>query len=147
MRSGRALLTGLVVCGRGGYRLRTQYAGRSNQPRYTCSANRTRLGEPRCQSLNAQALDEEVVRLTFQALMPPALEVSLRVADDLHHQREAARTLWRQRLERATYEAERAARQYHAVEPENRLVARSLEAVWEEKLRVQRTLSRSTSGS
>jgi hypothetical protein len=140
VRSGRALLAGLVVCGRCGYRLRTQYGGRSNQPRYTCSANQTRLGEPRCQSLNAQAVDEEVVRLTYQALVPPVLEVSLQVADDLHHQRDAARALWKQRLERASYEGERAARQYHAVEPENRLVARSLEAAWEEKLRVQRDL-------
>ena len=140
VRSGRALLAGMVVCGRCGYRLRTQYAGRSNQPRYTCSANRTRLGEPHCQSLNARALDEEVVRLTFQALMPPALEVSLQVAEDLHHQRDSARALWKQRLERAAYEVERAARQYHAVEPENRLVARSLEAAWEEKLRAQRDL-------
>ena len=80
------------------------------------------------------------MRLTFEALMPPALEVSLQVADDLHHQRDAARALWKQRLERAAYEAERAARQYHAVEPENRLVARSLEAAWEEKLRVRRDL-------
>src|SRR4051812_17441689 len=140
VRPGRALLAGLVVCSRCGYRLRTQYGGRSNQPRYNCSANRTRLGEPHCQSLNARSLDEEVVRLTFEALMPPALEVSLQVADDLHHQRDAAKTLWKQRLERATYEAERAARQYHAVEPENRLVARGLEAAWEEKLRVQREL-------
>ena len=140
VRSGRALLAGLVVCGRCGYRLRTQYGGRSNQPRYSCSANQTRLGEPRCQGLNAQALDEEVVRLTFQALMPPALEVSLQVADDLHHQRDAARALWKQRLERAAYEEERAARRYHAVEPENRLVGRSLEAAWEEKLRVRRDL-------
>jgi DNA invertase Pin-like site-specific DNA recombinase len=140
VRSGRALLAGLVVCARCGYRLRTQYGGRSSQPRYNCSANQTRLGEPRCQCLNARALDEEVVRLTFQALMPPALEVSLQVADDLHHQRDAARALWKQRLERAEYEAERAARQYRAVEPENRLVARSLEAAWEEKLRARRDL-------
>jgi DNA invertase Pin-like site-specific DNA recombinase len=140
VRPGRALLAGLVACARCGYRLRTQYGGRSNQPRYTCSANQSRLGEPHCQGLNARALDEEVVRLTFQALTPPALEVSLQVADDLDHQRDAARALWKQRLERADYEAERAARQYHAVEPENRLVARGLEATWEEKLRARREL-------
>ena len=140
VRSGRALLAGLVVCGRCGYRLRTQYGGRSSRPRYTCSAGQTRLGEPRCQCLNALGLDEEVVRLTFRALTPPALEVSLRVADDLYRQRESALTLWKQRLERADYEAERAARQYHAVEPENRLVARTLEAAWEETLRVRRDL-------
>jgi len=63
------------------------------------------------------------------------LDVSLQVAADIQGQREGAEKLWRQRLERSAYESDRAARQYHAVEPENRLVARSLERAWEEKLR------------
>jgi hypothetical protein len=42
---------------------------------------------------------------------------------------------WQQRLERARYAVERAARQYAAVEPENRLVARELEKGWEKALR------------
>jgi DNA invertase Pin-like site-specific DNA recombinase len=140
VRQGRALLAGLVVCGRCGHRLRTQYSGPATKPRYNCSANQSLYGGPRCQSLLAQALDDEVVRLTLRALMPSALEVSLQVAVDIQSQREEAHKLWHQRLERAAYEAERAARQYHAVEPENRLVVRTLEAAWEEKLRVQRNL-------
>lgn len=140
VRKGRALLAGLVVCGRCGYRFRTQYGGRGTQPRYTCSANQSRLGEQNCQSLAAKSLDDEVARLTLKALEPSALDVSLEVAQDIQQQRETAEKLWRQRLERAAYEAERTARQYHAVEPENRLVARTLEAAWEEKLRVQRDL-------
>jgi hypothetical protein len=128
VRGGRALLAGLVVCGRCQRRMRTQYAGPSNNPRYSCSANQTLYGDPRCQTLVAQALDDEVVRLTLTALQPSALEVSLHVASDIRKQRDDAEMLWRQRLERATYEAERAARQYHAVEPENCLVARTLEA-------------------
>jgi DNA invertase Pin-like site-specific DNA recombinase len=140
VRQGRALLAGLVVCGRCGRRLRTHYGSRANKPRYTCSANQSCYGEPRCQGLTAQALDDEVVRLTLKALQPAALDVSLRVASDIQGQRQEAEKLWRQRLERAAYEAERAGRQYHAVEPENRLVARTLEAAWEEKLRVQRDL-------
>jgi hypothetical protein len=86
----------------------------------------------------ARPLDDEVVRLTLQALQPSALDVSLQVAADIQGQREEAEKLWRQRLERAAYESERSARQYHAVEPENRLVARTLEAAWEEQLRAQR---------
>jgi len=74
------------------------------------------------------------------ALEPSALSVSCEVANDIQKQRQASETLWNQRLERAAYEAERAARHFHAVEPENRLVARSLEAAWEEKLRAQREL-------
>jgi DNA invertase Pin-like site-specific DNA recombinase len=140
VRRGRALLAGLVVCGRCGRCLRTQYSGPANNPRYNCSANHTLYGEPLCQSLSAQALDDEVARLTLKALQPSALDVSLQVAADIQKQREEAEKRWRQRLERATYEAQRAARQYHAVEPENRLVARTLEAAWEENLRVQRDL-------
>jgi DNA invertase Pin-like site-specific DNA recombinase len=135
VRRGRALLAGLLVCGRCGNRMCTQYCGPASLPRYFCAANRVVYGEPCCQGLAARALDDEVVRLTLIALMPTALEVSLQVAQDIQTQRAEAEAQWRQRLERATYEAERAARQYHAVEPENRLVARTLESAWEEKLR------------
>jgi DNA invertase Pin-like site-specific DNA recombinase len=138
VRRGRALLAGLVECNRCGRRLRTQYCGPANKPRYNCSANYTLYGEPRCQSLSAQALDDEVARLTLKALQPSALDVSLQVALDIQKQREQTERIWKQRLERAAYEADRAARQYHAVEPENRLVVRTLEAAWEEKLRLQR---------
>lgn len=138
VRSGRALLAGLVVCARCSRVLRTQYGSRASKARYSCSAKQTLYGEPRCQTMVAQPLDEEVVRLTLRALQPSSLEVSLQVAADIQRQREEAEKLWRQRLERATYEAERAARQYHAVEPENRLVARTLEAAWEKRLGVQR---------
>jgi DNA invertase Pin-like site-specific DNA recombinase len=141
IRRGRALLTGLVVCGRCGARMMTRYAGKASQPRYFCQAARVCYGAPRCQSLAARALDDEVVRLTLLALTPAALEVSLRVAADLRGQTEKAETQWRQKLERAGFEAERARRQYDAVEPENRLVARTLEAAWERKLRAYRELS------
>jgi DNA invertase Pin-like site-specific DNA recombinase len=143
VRRGRALLAGLLVCGRCGNRMGTQYCGPASQPRYFCAAKQVVYGEPRCQSLAARALDDEVVRLTLKALTPAALEVSLQVAQDILKQRTAAEAHWLQRLERAAYEAERAARQYHAVEPENRLVARTLESAWEEKLCVQRELQES----
>ncbi|MCC6629572.1 MAG: hypothetical protein IT340_19505 [Chloroflexi bacterium] len=68
------------------------------------------------------------------ALEPAALDRSLAAADRLQEEREAVTQLWQQRLERARYEADRAARHYHAVEPEHRLVARKLEREWEERL-------------
>src|SRR5262249_28795102 len=138
VRRGRALLAGLVVCARCGRCLRTQYGSRACKPRYSCTSGQALYGEPRCQTLAAQPLDEEVVRLTLTALQPSALDVSLRVAAGIQQQRAEVEKLWRQRLERAAYESERAPRQYHAVEPENRLVARTLEAAWDERLRAQR---------
>jgi DNA invertase Pin-like site-specific DNA recombinase len=139
-RRGRALLAGLVVCGRCGWRLLTRYAGKASQPRYCCQAKKIAYAQDACQSLSAKALDGEVVRLALLALEPSALEVSLRVAADLQRQHEQAEASWRQRLERAAYAAERSHRQYQAVEPENRLVARTLEAAWELALRQQRQL-------
>jgi hypothetical protein len=73
-------------------------------------------------------------------LEPAALELSLSAAEDIHRQRASIDEHWRQRLERAGYQADRAARQYHAVEPENRLVARELEARWEQALAERRQL-------
>jgi DNA invertase Pin-like site-specific DNA recombinase len=140
IRKGRALLTGLVVCGRCGYRLATCYCGWTSYPRYDCRAASTVYGEARCQGLAAAALDAEVVRLVLLALEPSALEVSLQVAGDLQAQHDAAEKLWQQRIERAKYEADRARRQYDNVEPENRLVARTVEAEWEKKLQTHREL-------
>jgi DNA invertase Pin-like site-specific DNA recombinase len=133
-REGRALLTGLVVCGRCGARMMTRYSGKASRPRYFCDAARVNYGGPRCQGLAARALDDEVARLALQALTPAALEVSLRVAADLRGQFDLAQGQWLRRLERARFEAERARRQFDAVEPENRLVARTLEAAWEQAL-------------
>ncbi|MGB3122273.1 MAG: recombinase family protein, partial [Pseudomonas sp.] len=90
VRRGRALLTGLVVCGRCGCRLRTQYGGRNSRPRYNCSTNKTRYGDEQCQSFAAEALDDEVARLTLKALEPSALDVSLEVAQDIQQQRDTA---------------------------------------------------------
>ena len=81
-----------------------------------------------------------MARLALAALTPAALEASLRVAADLQGQFDLAEGQWQLKLERARFEADRARRQYEAVEPENRLVARTLEAAWERKLRAHRDL-------
>src|SRR4029077_15685567 len=69
-----------------------------------------------------------------------ALELSLAAADDVEQERARLHRNWQQQVERARYEAERARRQYDAVEPENRLVARELERRWEGALKEQRRL-------
>jgi uncharacterized protein YndB with AHSA1/START domain len=81
-----------------------------------------------------------MARLVLEAVQPAALEVSLAVAADIEAERAALERHWQQRLERARYEVERARRQYNAVEPENRLVARTLERAWEEALTEQSRL-------
>jgi hypothetical protein len=85
-------------------------------------------------------LDAFVTAQVLAALAPASLELSLATAEQVEQERAAVAQLWEQRRERAAYETDRAARQYQAVEPENRLVARTLERAWEEKLQAQQAL-------
>jgi hypothetical protein len=94
-------------------------------------------GDALCQSLKAAPLDALVSRLVLTAIEPAALEASLALAADLEAERAALDRHWPQRLERAGYQVDRAHRQYAAVDPENRLVARTLERGWEEALAAQ----------
>lgn len=134
VRTGESLLSGLLICGRCGLRMATQYTQNGKGLRYVCNRAAVEYGEPRCQSLSGRPLDREVGQWVLKALEPAALDVSLQVAQDLEAERQRTHHHWAQRLERAHHQVERAARQYHAVEPENRLVARTLEKQWESAL-------------
>jgi DNA invertase Pin-like site-specific DNA recombinase len=139
-RHGPSLLSGLVVCGRCGLRMHATYSNAGHRLRYCCQSESSCYGGAFCQSLVGTPLDERVSELVLQALEPAALEISLKVAEDLETERHQCHQHWQQRLERARYEAERAARQYQAVEPENRLVARTLEQQWEQALAEEQRL-------
>ena len=136
-RAGSALLSGLLICGRCGLRMNAHYNNNGRTARYACSYMKSSYAEPFCQSLKAAPLDALITRLVLQALEPAALEASLALAADLEAERAALDRHWQQRLERARYDVERARRQYAAVEPENRLVARTLERTWEGALAEQ----------
>jgi DNA invertase Pin-like site-specific DNA recombinase len=140
VRQGPALLSGLLRCGRCGYRMVVNYNNAHNGLRYNCHRALVCYGEPECQSLSGGRLDALVAEQVLAALQPAALELHLAAAEDLERQRQQLHQNWRQRLERAGFEAKRAKRQYDAVEPENRLVARELERRWEESLQEQRQL-------
>ncbi len=139
-RHGPSLLSGLLICGRCGLRMATSYKDNGYRLRYNCSRMAVDYAAPYCQSLTGAPLDKLITREVFQALAPAALEISLKVAEDLEHERARHRALWNQRLERARYDVERAWRQYNAVEPENRLVARTLEKQWEQSLEAKEAL-------
>lgn len=136
-KKGEALLSGLVVCGKCGHRMSTRYS-RRKRPSYYCNEYyRLALNEP-CGHISAATLDTLVVHEALRALEPAALALSLRAIEDVEAERKRLHGQWSQTLERARQEVDRAERQYHAVEPENRLVARTLEARWEEALKKQR---------
>jgi DNA invertase Pin-like site-specific DNA recombinase len=137
-RKGSTLLSGLVRCGRCGHRMVAHYG--DGYPRYACIQEAAVYAGPFCQSIAARAVDRVVEALVLRALEPSALEVSMAVAADLERERAREEQLWQERLERARYEVERARRQYDAVEPENRLVARTLERTLEDRLGAEQKL-------
>jgi len=136
VREGPALLQGLLRCGRCGRKMQVTYGGRrSNVRRYAChQARRLQAAERECQSLGGLRLEERIVDAFLAALAPASLDATLVALQETEqawqrecHQRELL-------VEQARYEAERAERQFSRVEPENRLVGRSLERAWEERL-------------
>src|SRR5438874_10337151 len=140
VRPGPSLLGGVLRCGRCGQRMMVAYSGRASRLRYSCGRAMVDYAEPLCQGLAGSVLDDLVAAQVLAALEPAALELSLAAADDIEQERARLHRNWQQQVERARYQAERAQRQYDAVEPENRLVVRELERRWEEALKEQRRL-------
>jgi DNA invertase Pin-like site-specific DNA recombinase len=136
-RAGLALLPGLLTCGACGRRMHAGYRTKA-KPYYECM--RRKLEGSSCCGLGAAAVDELVGQQVLSALQPAALELSLQTLQHVHEERQRLHQQWQQRMERVAYEAQRSERQYQAVEPENRLVARTLEQRWEEALRAEQTL-------
>jgi len=136
-REGPALLQGLVLCGRCGGRMTVRYYMRHGQvvPEYVCQREGIERAEPFCQRLVGAAIDRAVGDLLVETVTPLALEVALAVQEELEARAGEADGLRRKQVERARYEAELAQRRYLLVSPENRLVADSLEADWNHKLR------------
>ena len=137
-RNGEALLSGLLRCGLcGGHRMAVRYHDPSARAAhgYTCAfyPSNYGTGSP-CQHVAGPALDAYVAARVLDAVAPAALEISMAAAAQAGNERAALDKLWRQRVERARYAADRARRQYQLADPENRLVTRQLEADWEAAL-------------
>ena len=133
-REGRALLQGLIRCGRCGRMMQVGYTGPSLVPRYACSRGSQLYGGERCQSVGGRRIEQVVLDALFEALKPAAIEATLRALEHAtadHHARVRSAEL---ELERARIGADRAHRQFDVCEPENRLVARTLEREWEQRL-------------
>lgn len=135
-RKGAALLQGIAICGQCGRRMSLRYSGpKGDYPVYCCLSDRKQRSDALCQEVRALAVDALVEETVLAALAPDQVEIALAAVEQLTEESRQLERQWRLRLERARFEADRARRQYDAVEPENRLVARSLERAWEEKLR------------
>jgi DNA invertase Pin-like site-specific DNA recombinase len=133
-REGSALLQGIVLCGRCGRRASLRYYKDGTTPIYECNHLHKHQAGPTCQSLRGDGVDTAVADLFLQAIEPAQLEVALATLEDIEARARQADRQWQLRLERVRYEADLARRRFVAVDPENRLVARSLEREWNDKL-------------
>jgi DNA invertase Pin-like site-specific DNA recombinase len=137
-REGPALLQGLVICGVCGRRMTVRYHRRGAQlsPNYVCQKIGVENAQPICQDVSGGVVDEAVGKLIIESVSPLALEVSLQIQQELQSRLAEVDRLRRQQLERAQYEADQARVRFMRVDPNNRLVADTLEGLWNEKLRL-----------
>lgn len=135
-REGTALLQGLVWCGRCGARMgvNTYSVREGRRPSYICNHSYNDGAPHTCQSMTSGPIDELVVGLFLEAIAPAQIKLALKVVDNLVEEKQALQQQWEQQLSQARYDAQLVQRQYDAVDPDNRLVAATLERRWNEKL-------------
>ena len=111
--------------------MNTQYTGTTRRGIYTCRSN-SAAGQ--CWSLPARSIDAAVVQLFLDAVKPPQVELGLAVLREAERQASDVERQWKLRVERTRYEARLAERRYKAVDPDNRVIARTLEREWNDRL-------------
>jgi DNA invertase Pin-like site-specific DNA recombinase len=136
VREGSALLQGLVMCGICGSKMTVHYHTRKGGrvPDYVCEGER-RLGQRCCQRIGGGVVDQAIGDLLVSSMTHLALEVAIDVEKELKSHIQEIDRIRKQELERVRYEAEQARQRYMSVDPQNRLVAATLEMEWNDKLR------------
>ena len=135
-RGGRALLAGLLTCGRCGRRLPVVYAGRApGRPVYRCDRPNLMLGLPRCLGFGGARVEKAVAADLLRVVAPLAVEAALQAERMCMESRNEQRRIAELELQQARYEAALAERRYAACDPDNRLIAAQLEKNWEAALR------------
>ncbi len=132
-REGCALCQGIITCGSCGKPMRANYHT-GQRPAYECSSRADRLTTPTCRSVAAATVDAAVAAALLDALTPGQVALALSAAGQVTDRHQRVSRAAELAVERARYEADRAERSFHQVEPENRLVASTLEARWESRL-------------
>jgi hypothetical protein len=134
VREGPSLLQGIVLCGACGRRMSIRSQRDGSLLLYECNQAHRQLASKTCQTMRGDRIDQAVVQCFLQAIQPAHLEVALSALDSLETRAKQVEQQWQRQIERAQYEADLARRRDIAVDPDNRLVARSLEREWNEKL-------------
>jgi excisionase family DNA binding protein len=135
-RGGRALLSGMMTCGRCGRRLSVAYTGNpQSRPVYRCDKPNLMMGLPRCMTFGGPRVDAAIARELLRAVEPIAIEAAME-AERMHQRRQdKQQRILDLELQQAQYEARLAERRYAACDPDNRLIAAQLEKNWEATLR------------
>lgn len=134
VREGPSLLQGIILCGSCGRRMGIRYQRNGSVLMYECHQLHSQLAARTCQTMRGDRIDQAVVACFLEAIEPAHLEVALAALDQVEARAKQVENQWHRQIERAQYEADLARRRYKAVDPDNRLVARSLEKEWNEKL-------------
>ena len=135
LREGSALLQGIALCGHCGRKLRVAYSGRSAVASYYCPGDNLANGRGQaCVRIGGTPIQQAVTAALLAAVQPAALQAAVEATEGLNSAEQAALVQCQQQLEQARYQAQLAQRRYHNVDPDNRLVARGLEAAWEAAL-------------
>jgi DNA invertase Pin-like site-specific DNA recombinase len=136
-REGAALLQGRAVCGRCGRNFRVRYVTRRGKQEawYVCDRGHSTSGEPNCQSIAAKPIDRAIGTLVTECMTPAAVELALEIRREIESRYEEADQLRGRAVERAQIESDLAQRRFMLVDPNNRLVADTLEREWNDKLR------------
>lgn len=142
VREGVGLLQGIVLCGCCGRRMKVRYQEDKIRPTYVCDGPYQSYGDPWCQAIRGQHIDTTIAEAVLEALKPAELHVAWEALDTILQQQSQADRQHTLQVERAQYEAELARRRFMQVDPENRLVARTLERDWNVKLNAVDELKR-----
>lgn len=134
VREGPSLLQGIILCGSCGRRMGIRYQRNGSVLMYECHQLHSQLAARTCQTMRGDRIDQAVVACFLEAIEPAHLEVALAALDQVEARAKQVENQWHRQIERAQYEADLARRRYKAVDPDNRLVARSLEKEWNETL-------------
>jgi DNA invertase Pin-like site-specific DNA recombinase len=136
-REGAALLQGRAVCGRCGRHMRVHYAARRGKldAWYVCDRACGANGEPNCQSIAGTPIDEAIGELITVNMTPAAVDLALEIRREIEARHDEADRLRLRAVERAQIDADLAQRRFMLVDPNNRLVADTLEGEWNDKLR------------
>jgi DNA invertase Pin-like site-specific DNA recombinase len=130
-RGGRALLTGLMRCGRCGRMMRVFYSmGKGNAHRYQCRGDDAHVGAGLCIGIGGVRVDRAIALQILDAVSDRAVEAAIFASDQIERSRNEVRAAVERELEAARYDASLASRRYELVDPAKRHVARELEARW-----------------